>query len=140
MRPSMRSIILFGATAVTLSSCTPAPVRVDTGAAPAAGVTETPYFDFQVDKPATRLPGSRMPMYPDSLRASRFEGEVLAMFVVDTAGRVVPRSLRILRSSHPLFVVEVRAALPEMRFTPAELSGRSVPQGVQELFTFRPER
>jgi TonB family protein len=97
------------------------------------GVT---YFEFQVEKPVTPAPGSRSPRYPDLARQAGLEGEVLAQFVVDTMGRAEPSSLKILKSSHDLFVESVRNALPEMRFVPAEVGGRKVKQLVQEPFTY----
>ena len=64
------------------------------------------------------------------------EGEVLAQFVVDTTGRAEPNSLKVLKSSHDLFVQSVKNALPQMRFIPAEVGGRKVKQLVQQPFTF----
>jgi hypothetical protein len=42
----------------------------------------------------------------------------------------------VLRSSHALFGDAVRSALPDMRFTPAEVNGRKVKQLVQQPFAF----
>jgi protein TonB len=70
------------------------------------------------------------------LRQAGVEGEVLAQFVVDTTGRAEANSLKILKSSHDLFVQSVRNALPQMKFIPAEVGGRKVKQLVQQPFTF----
>jgi len=98
--------------------------------------TDQPYFEFQVEKPVVTAPGSTQPRYPDMLRQAGVEGEVLAQFVVDTTGRVEGGSLKILKSSHDLFVQSVRNALPNMKFIPAEVGGRKVKQLVQQPFTF----
>jgi protein TonB len=98
--------------------------------------TDQPYFEFQVEKPVVPAPGSASPRYPDMLRQAGVEGEVLAQFVVDTTGRAEPGSLKILKSSHDLFVQAVKNALPNMRFIPAEVGGRKVKQLVQQPFTF----
>jgi protein TonB len=98
------------------------------------------YFDFQVEKPAASAPGSPGPRYPDILRSGGVEGEVLAQFEVDTLGRVLVASFRVLRSTHALFEQAVRSSLPNMRFLPAEVGGRKVRQLVQQPFVFNLQR
>jgi protein TonB len=98
--------------------------------------TDQPYFDFQVEKPVAQIPGSGTPNYPDILRSSSVEGQVLAQFVVDTTGRVEIASFKVIQSSHALFESSVRSALPRMRFLPAEVAGRKVKQLVQQPFVF----
>jgi len=98
--------------------------------------SDQPYFEFQVEKPVVPAPGSTSPRYPDMLRQAGVEGEVLAQFVVDTTGRAEPNTLKILKSSHDLFIQSVKNALPQMKFIPAEVGGRKVKQLVQQPFTF----
>jgi protein TonB len=98
--------------------------------------SDQPYFEFQVEKPVVPAPGSTSPRYPDMLRQAGVEGEVLAQFVVDTTGRAEAGSLKILKSSHDLFIQSVKNALPQMKFIPAEVGGRKVKQLVQQPFTF----
>jgi protein TonB len=98
--------------------------------------SDQPYFEFQVEKPVVPAPGSTSPRYPDMLRQAGVEGEVLAQFVVDTTGKAEAGSLKILKSSHDLFIQSVRNALPQMKFIPAEVGGRKVKQLVQQPFTF----
>jgi protein TonB len=98
--------------------------------------SDQPYFEFQVEKPVVPAPGSVSPRYPDMLRQAGVEGEVLAQFVVDTTGRAEAGSLKILKSSHDMFVQSVKNALPQMKFIPAEVGGRKVKQLVQQPFTF----
>jgi len=107
---------------------------VEGGKAPI--VSDQPFFEFQVEKPVTALPGSANPRYPDILRQAGVEGEVLAQFVVDTMGRAEPRTFKVLKSSHDLFGTAVKNALPGMRFIPAEVGGRKVRQLVQQPFSF----
>ena len=99
-------------------------------------VNDGPYFEFQVERQVIASPGSPAPRYPELLRSGGVEGEVLVQFVVDTTGRAVPRSVRVLGSTHDLFTVAVRSALPDMRFLPAEIGGRKVRQLVQQRFSF----
>ena len=98
--------------------------------------SDQPYFEFQVEKPVVPAPGSISPRYPDMLRQAGVEGEVLAQFVVDTTGKAEAGSLKILKSSHDMFVQSVKNALPQMKFIPAEVGGRKVKQLVQQPFSF----
>ncbi len=97
---------------------------------------DQPYFEFMVEKPVTEASNTARPRYPDILKSAGVEGEVLAQFVVDTTGRVEPGSFKVLKASHPLFEAAVRAALPGMRFIPAEVGNKRVRQLVQQPFVF----
>lgn len=99
-----------------------------------------PFHADQVDKPAAFISGSATPRYPDVLRSSGVEGKVVAVFVVDAAGRAETDSVRLLRSDNVLFEDAVRAVLPRMRFLPAEIGGRRVRQLVQMPFVFTIDR
>lgn len=98
--------------------------------------TDQPYFEFQVEKQVTTVPGSTSPRYPEMLKSANIEGEVLATFVVDTTGRADMSTFKVIKSSHDGFTQAVRNALPNMRFYPAEIGGRKVKQMVQQPFTF----
>ncbi|HEX3867393.1 MAG TPA: energy transducer TonB [Gemmatimonadaceae bacterium] len=102
---------------------------------PVGGDNQT-YFEFQVEKPVAAQPGNSAPRYPDMLRSANVEGEVLAQFTVDTTGRAEMNTLKILKSTHDLFTNAVRAALPNMKFYPAEVGGKHVRQLVQMPFQF----
>ena len=99
-------------------------------------ISDQPYFDFQVEKAAAAIPGSGNPAYPEMLKSSGVEGEALVQFVVDTTGRAELGSFKVLRASHDAFGQAVRAALPRMRFLPAEIGGRKVRMLVQQPFAF----
>jgi periplasmic protein TonB len=98
---------------------------------------ERVYFEFQVEKPVLRREGNPPPRYPEVMRNAGVEGDVMAQFVVDTTGRPIPGSLKILTSSHEMFSAAVRAIIPELRFYPAETGGRKVRMLVQQPYTFR---
>ncbi|HUF29452.1 MAG TPA: energy transducer TonB [Gemmatimonadaceae bacterium] len=99
-------------------------------------VSDQPYFEFQVEKPALAREGNPTPRYPEMLRAAGITGDVIAQFVVNEDGRADMRSFKALSSSHAQFTAAVKAALPQMRFYPAEVGGRKVKQLVQQSFTF----
>jgi protein TonB len=98
--------------------------------------SDQPYFEFQVEKQVSQIPGSGNLHYPDMLRSANVEGEVLAQFVVDTTGKYESGTFKVLKSSHEQFTQAVKNALPSMRFYPAEVGGRKVKQLVQQPFTF----
>ncbi|MES3032690.1 MAG: TonB family protein [Gemmatimonadota bacterium] len=99
-------------------------------------ISDQPYFDFQVEKAAAAIPGSGSPAYPEMLKSSGVEGEALVQFVVDTTGRAELGSFKVLRATHDAFGQAVKAALPRMRFLPAEIGGRKVRMLVQQPFAF----
>lgn len=98
--------------------------------------TEATYFDFQVEKQAKLVDGTANPQYPDMLKASSIQGEVLAQFVIDTTGRADINTFKVLKSTHQLFTDAVKKDLPRMRFLPAEVGGKKVKQLVQLPFSF----
>ena len=106
------------------------------GGTPAPVNSDQPYFEFQVEKQVAPYPGNTAPRYPDMLRSANVEGEVLAQFVVDTSGRAEMNTFKVIKSTHDLFTNAVRAALPNMKFYPAEVGGKHVKQLVQMPFQF----
>ena len=99
-------------------------------------VTDQPFFEFQVEKPAIASQGNPPPRYPEILRGAGVEGETLVQFVVDTTGRADMSSFKVLKSDHDLFTNAVRSILPQYRFLPAETGGRKVKMYVQMPFKF----
>jgi TonB family protein len=108
--------------------------------APSAMPASNGFFEFQVEKPATQLPASGVPKYPAALRAAHVEGEVQAQFVVNENGKADPSTVKVLLTTNELFSAAVRSAVPEMRFSAAEVGGRSVKQLVQQSFQFKLDR
>ena len=93
------------------------------------------FKEFEVETPAQKI-GGPSPVYPETLRSSGIEGEVMVQFVVNENGRYEPGTLKVLDSSNPAFVASVKAALPQMRFSPARVGGQKVQQLVQLPFEF----
>jgi protein TonB len=100
------------------------------------GSADTPFRADQVERQVVVVPGSAPPRYPEALRSSGVEGQVIAEFVVDEHGRTEEGSIRFARSDNHLFEDAVRVALRRMRFVPAEVGGRKVKQLVQMPFVF----
>jgi len=98
------------------------------------------YFEFQVEKPVSQIPGTGSPRYPDALRSSGVEGEVQAQFVVNEDGKAEVGTFKVLKTTNDLFASAVRSALPNMRFYAAEVGGKKVKQLVQQSFQFKLDR
>ena len=108
----------------------------------AAGVaidTDKAYAEFEVERQASPISGTNVE-YPESMRSSGAEGEVMAQFVVNENGRADASTLKILSSTNAAFTAAVKAALPRMRFRPAQIGKTSVSQVVQQAFVFKLNR
>ena len=97
---------------------------------------DTAYFERFVDTPIVPIRNPRGLEYPDILRMKNVEGRVLIEFVVDTAGHVVPQTIRVRQATDPLFEKSVRTYIRTARFHPALLNGRKVNEHVEVPFEF----
>lgn len=86
----------------------------------------------QAARPTTQC----RPEYPNSLKTTNIDGNVLIQFVVDTVGSVEMQTVKVLKSSDDAFAVATRAALAHCRFTPARVAGRAVRELVRMPFIF----
>ena len=77
------------------------------------------------------------PLYPAKLLELKIEGGAYVQFVVDTLGLADTLSFRVISTTHPEFAQSVRDALPGMRFHPAILRSKKVPQLVEQPFMFK---
>jgi TonB family protein len=93
------------------------------------------YFDFQVEKQAVPLPSNAPPHYP-IVHFLGMQGSVLAEFIVDTTGRVLPGSVRVMRTANEQLDQPVLNAVRSMRFEPATIHGRRVKELLEMTFTF----
>ena len=96
--------------------------------------------EIDVDSAVIPDPASGGPEYPVDLLALEVEGVVLARFIVDSLGRVSPESFVSLQSTHPAFTRAVNDALTRMKFRPAYVGDKRVPQLVVQSFAFRIEK
>ncbi len=116
-------------------------VGADLATSPVGGsvaTTEVTYYSPEGATPAVLVEQPSL-VYPPALRSTGVQGEVLAMFVVDSTGRVLDGSLRIVRSADSLFTQAVRGMVADMRFDPPRLNGRKIRQLVQQSFVFDPQ-
>jgi len=76
---------------------------------------------YVVEKPAMMIPGQPGPRYPEELLATGDTGTVRIRVVISPAGRPVMSSVKVLASPHPAFTRAALDALPQYRFTPADI-------------------
>jgi len=89
-----------------------------------------------MERDARTLQSTRSPRYPKALRSAHVEGVVIAEFVVDTTGRVDPRSVHIVQSTDTAFSTAVVQAVLAGQYAPATIAGQKVRQRVHQPFTF----
>jgi periplasmic protein TonB len=77
------------------------------------------------------------PHYPDALRRAGVSGLVQVQYVVGSDGMVDGRSVRVLASSHPAFLLAALQALRDARFKPARRAGQPAAVLVQQTIRFR---
>jgi len=80
------------------------------------------------------------PAYPDILRSAGIEGRVVVEAVLDTTGRVERASVRIVSSSHALFVPAASALVLGSLYRPARFGGMPVRVRIQVPVDFRLRR
>jgi protein TonB len=94
------------------------------------------YSSEVVEKTAWPHQDNPRPRYPEQLKNAGIEGSFLVEFVVDTTGRVDPKTLSFPKTAHPAFLQAVKDVLLRSRYFPAELAGMRVRQLVSQQFTF----
>jgi protein TonB len=95
-----------------------------------------PVMDVHAVEEPPVLLSHPQPGYPELLRRAGIEGRVVVEAVVDTAGGVVSGSLRVISSSHALFVPEATALVRGSHYRPARFAGRPVRVRIQVPVTF----
>ena len=83
--------------------------------APAPAQVVRPNASAIVTEPKP-LRGNPSPRYPDALRESGVEGQVMMTFATDAGGIPDTSTIEVLLSSHKLFEAEVRNTLPRWRY------------------------
>src|SRR5687767_14013920 len=103
----------------------------------AGGVDKDRNFaEIEVEQQVVALSGTNVE-YPEGMRSSGVEGQVMAHFVVNESGRVETGTFKVLESTNDMFTSAVRRALSGMRFRPAKIGSTSVSQVVQQAFVFK---
>ena len=98
--------------------------------------TNKNYAEFEVERQVSAISGTNV-SYPEGMRSSGVEGQVMAEFVVNESGRVETGTFKVLSSTNDLFTQAVKNALSRMRFRPAQIGKTNVSQVVQQGFVFK---
>lgn len=93
--------------------------------------------EFMVDSAVVRYEDGASPSYPESMLRRRIEGSVIVQYVVDTLGHADTTTFRVISATHLDFAQAVKRTLPRMRFRPAIMANKLVPQLVQQPFAFK---
>ena len=101
--------------------------------------TDQAFLEFQVER-AVRVRQSAKAVYPEKLRSTRVEGEVLVQFVVNESGVAQMHTFKVLKTNDPAFAEAVKKAVSNSSFYPAELDGKKVKQLVQQPYRFAASR
>ena len=125
--------VLFGLAVWRFGFSGGGPALVDTG--PPAGV----FYEAVVDDKPERLPGP-YPEYPVSARASRLQGQVLLEFVIDTSGRVIEESIKVLQSLHVAMDSVAMESVRNSLYTPGRILGVPVRVLVTQKIAFTLQR
>jgi hypothetical protein len=93
----------------------------------AAGI----FYEFQVDRPAAYAGDTAILPRPAETRSQLTRDALLIQFVVDSLGRPVVSSLRVLGRRDSAAVARLNAVVERWRFVPAMAGGCTVSQLVQ---------
>lgn len=81
---------------------------------------------------------AQTPTYPRMMMSGAIAGGARLQFTVTSAGRVDTSSIKVLESTHELFVQAARSALSTWRARAARFHGRPVAEVIQYTFLFFP--
>lgn len=104
---------------------------------PSRFIPDTAFSVLEVDEIVERYESSAAPIYPPDLIALGLQGQVHAIYVVDTMGQVDTTTIQVVQSDDPRFTASVRTALGQARFRPARRGGKTVRQLVEQKFRFK---
>ena len=100
------------------------------------GIRSMPAFDSLTTDPRP-LSGCRSHGFRCLWSKVVVEGQVVARFRIDSLGRAIGGSIKIVESAHPSFDAAVREAVLRGRYRPGRVGGRAVEVDVVQTFVFR---
>lgn len=83
------------------------------------------YLEAVVEERPDHLSGPAL-QYPELLKQAGVQGRVLVQAVIDTTGRAVPSSVKILQSAHAGFDQPAKSYVLQSLFRPGRVAGRAV--------------
>ncbi|MGH7752158.1 MAG: energy transducer TonB [Gemmatimonadales bacterium] len=94
------------------------------------------FMEAVVEEKPERLTGPA-PQYPPFLQQAGIEGTVMLEAIIDTTGRVIPTSVKIVSSPNPGFNAAARETVVKSLFRPARVHGRPVKVLIRIPIQFR---
>lgn len=94
----------------------------------ATGVVPTSdqvFLEAVVEERPERLSGPQ-PQYPEILRQAGVQGRVVVQAVIDTTGRAIPSSVRVVQTPHSGFEQASKNLVLQSLFRPGRVGGRAV--------------
>jgi TonB family protein len=76
--------------------------------------------------------------YAPEMQALRVGGTVIVEATLDTTGRVVPATVKVVQSPNPMFDAEARRVVIAAVYRPARTAGRAVRATIRQPITFAP--
>jgi TonB family protein len=76
--------------------------------------------------------------YAPEMQALRVGGTVIVEATLDTTGRVVPATVKVVQSPNPMFDAEARRVVTAAIYRPARTAGRAVRATIRQPITFAP--
>jgi protein TonB len=95
---------------------------IATGVVPTA---DQVYLEAVVEERPERLSGPQ-PQYPEILRQAGVQGRVIVQAVIDTTGRAIPNTVRVVQTPHSGFDQPSKNLVLQSLFRPGRVSGRAV--------------
>ena len=132
-RKLLQAIGCLAATALLMiSACeAPRPTSVANGPTPPSEIVSV---DVMRQAPE-RLQGPS-PVYPPLLLQAGIQGVVIVEAIIDTAGRVEPKSVRIVESPHPGFDQRAKEVVLSSVYRPGRVNGKAVRVMIRQPVSF----
>jgi TonB family protein len=135
--------------AVIVLSVTACAARVNHGFIPSDGCVRRSVADIQAMSDSS-IPskswrqssfslaylGGRIPQYPAELRRTGHEGRVIARFIIDKTGRVLPGTVEIVDFTHRQFRDALCYAFEDMRYKPMIVDDSASAVRIESKFEF----
>ena len=95
----------------------------------------TPSVVGQIDEPPLLI--SHPPIrYAPEMQALRIGGTVIVKAILDTTGRVLPATMKVVESPNPIFNAESRRVVLAALYRPARIHGRPARVTIRQTITF----
>jgi outer membrane biosynthesis protein TonB len=96
--------------------------------------TDSSWAGLKVVEPTIKVRPETI--YPDEAKKRHLQGWVALQYVIDTAGKVDPNGVVVLKASDPVFIPAAKEMIQEQVLEPARVDSTPVRAAARQLFTF----